>query len=133
MPLEQDNEQQATVLTLKLSVLALTAREESRLEGNHIVIKCSIGTEPYDLTAQALCDTGATGFAFIDGAFAKHHNLPKFKLRTLRALDVIEGRPITSEDITHIVKVPLRIGAHQEELPVFITTLGHYKLVLGVP
>ena len=103
------------------------------MEGNHIVINWSIGTEPHYITEQALCDTGATGFAFIDKAFTRHHNLPKFELQTPRVMDVIDGRPITGRDITYIVKVPLRIGAHQEELPPFIATLGHYKLVLGIP
>ena len=45
---------------------------------------------------------------------------------------MIDGRPIGGRDITHIVKVPLRIGDHQEDLLAFITTLGHYKLVLEI-
>ena len=32
-----------------------------------------------------------------------------------------------------MVKVFVKIGIHKEELPAFITTLGHYKLVLGIP
>ena len=47
-------------------------------------------------------------------------------------MDVIDGRPITGGDVTHLVKVPLRIGNHLDELPAFITTLGHYKLVLRI-
>ena len=32
-----------------------------------------------------------------------------------------------------MVKVFVKIGNHEEELPAFTTTLGHYKLVLGIP
>ena len=32
-----------------------------------------------------------------------------------------------------MVKVFVKIGIHKEELPAFITTLGHYKLVLRIP
>ena len=103
------------------------------MEGNHIVIKCCIGQELHGTMEPALCDTGATGFAFIDEAFTQQHNFPKFELGIPRAMEMIVGRPVSGGDITHIVKVPLRIGNHLEELPAFITTLGHYKLVLGIP
>ena len=32
-----------------------------------------------------------------------------------------------------MVKVLVKIGNHEEELPAFLTTLGHHKLVLGIP
>ena len=118
--------------TLRLSALALSAREESRLDGTHIVIRCSLDKEPR-ITELAMCDTGATGFAFINEAFARQHNFPKFEVRIPRAVDVIDGTPISGGDITHIVKVPMHISDHQEDLPAFITTLGHYKLILGIP
>ena len=50
----------------------------------------------------------------------------------LRSLDVIDGRPIAFGYVTHMVKVFVKIGGHEEELPVFITTLGHYKPGLGI-
>src|SRR5690606_32142194 len=76
---------------------------------------------------------GATGFAFVDEEFVRQHNLPKFSLRVPRALEVIDGRPIASGDITHLVKVPMTIGGHTEHLLAFVTRLGHYPLVLGIP
>jgi hypothetical protein len=35
-------------------------------------------------------------------------------------------------DITHIAEGYLSIQEHQEKLPMFITTLGHYPIVLGI-
>ena len=116
---------------LKLSGVTMSAAEESKLDGNHIVVKCSLRKHD-PIIETALCDTGATGYAFIDENIARQYNLPKFELRTPRPLDVIDGRPIASGDITHMVKVFVKIGNHEEELPAFITTLGHYKLVLGI-
>ena len=46
---------------------------------------------------------------------------------------MIDGRPIASGDVTHMVKVFVKIRNHEEELPAFLTTLGHYKLVLSIP
>ena len=40
---------------------------------------------------------------------------------------------MTSGDVTHIVKVFAMIGNYEEELLTILTTLGQYKLVLGIP
>ena len=45
---------------------------------------------------------------------------------------MIAARPIASGNISHIVKVFVKFGNHEEELPAFIPSLGHYKLVLGI-
>jgi hypothetical protein len=54
-------------------------------------------------------------------------------LRTPRTLEVIDGRQISSGAITHVVRFALAIGEHVEELTAFVTKLGHYALVLGIP
>ena len=46
---------------------------------------------------------------------------------------MIDGQLIVSGNFTQMVKVFVKFGNHQEELPAFLTTLGHYKLVLGIP
>jgi hypothetical protein len=48
-------------------------------------------------------------------------------------VEVIDGRLIESGDITHIAKVGMQIQEHKEQLPIFITKLGHYPIVLGIP
>ena len=110
----------------------MSAAEEFKLDGNHIVVKCSLRKHS-PIIERALCDTGATGYAFIDENFGRQHNLPRYELRPPRPLNVIDGRLIASGDVTHMVKVFVKIGNHEEELPAFITTLGHYKLGLGIP
>lgn len=103
------------------------------MDGDHLVVKCAITNGDKTVETPALIDCGATGFAFIDEEFVRQHNLPTYQLRTPRALEVIDGRPIASGDITHMVKIPIAIGGHYETLPAFVTKLGHYRLVLGIP
>jgi len=38
-----------------------------------------------------------------------------------------------SGDITHIAKVGMEIQDHKEQVPMFITKLGHNPIVLGIP
>jgi hypothetical protein len=40
---------------------------------------------------------------------------------------------MSSGNITHIVEAQLSIHEHQERLPMFVTKLGHYPIVLGIP
>jgi hypothetical protein len=54
-------------------------------------------------------------------------------LKTPHALEVIDRRKISSGDITHMVQAQLSIQEHQERLPMFVTKLGHYPIILGIP
>ena len=117
---------------LKLSRVTMSAAEESRLDGNRIVLKCCL-RKHNSIIETALCDTGATGNASMDENFARQYNLPKYELRTPGPLDVIDGRPIASGDVTHMVEVFVKIGNHEEQLPAFLTIFKHYKLVRRIP
>ena len=103
------------------------------MEGNHLVISCNLIDGINRIRTHALVDCGATGYAFIDESFTRHHNLPLFPLKTPRSLEVIDGRPIESGDITHMTRLRLDIDQHTEEIPMFVTKLGHYPIVLGIP
>ena len=121
-----------TTLAPAFRISASSFLDESLLDGRHLVVKCTLGSErPID--TDALTNCGASGYSFIDEQFVCQHNLPRYQLRTPRALEVIDGRPISSGVITEIVRIPMSIGGHRENLPAFITTLGQYPLVLGIP
>ena len=104
-----------------------------KLDGHHLIIKCTIEDSPCHLNTHALIDCGASGFTFVDKDFAKRHNLPLHSLKDPRRLEVINGRPIDSGNITHIAKVGLDINGHREWVSAFVTKMGHYPLVLGIP
>ena len=106
--------------------------KEESLDENHIVISTQIQDESSLISTHTLIDYGATGFAFIDKEFAYDHNFPLFKLKKPCCLEVIDGRPIESSLITHMTKLKITIADHQEKIPLFVTKLCHYSIVLGL-
>jgi len=86
-----------------------------------------------NIPTHALVDSGATGYAFADEEFVRDHNLPLYNHKQPRSLEAIDGRPVESGIITHLTKVTMNINNHKEEIPMFITILGHYLIVLGLP
>ncbi|KAH0605690.1 uncharacterized protein H6S33_004912 [Morchella sextelata] len=104
------------------------------MDGNQLVVTCSISQNKNSfIPTYALIDTGASGYAFIDESFVRHNNLTMTSLKIPRHVDVIDGRPIKSGKITHIVDVSLDIHGHREMAPCFVTKLGHYPIVMGIP
>ena len=97
------------------------------------MVGCSITSDKNRFDSRALVDCGATGFTFIHKQIASQRNLPRYKLRVPRALEVIDGRPILSGDVTEPVRITLEISGHREEVAALVTTLGQYPLVLGIP
>jgi len=120
---------------LCISALSLQSQvlEEELYDGTHIVISVVLNYGISQIPTHALVDCGATGYAFADEEFVHDHNFPLFKLTTPRTLEVIDGRPIESGIITHLRKLSMNINGNKEQIPMFITKLGHYPLVLGPP
>jgi hypothetical protein len=103
------------------------------MEGKHLVITCSLTFHDQVIQTHTLIDCGAMGIAFMDQHFACHHEVPLEKLKDRRQVEVIDGRTIESGDITHLPKVSMDIQDHKERILMFVTKLGHYHIVLGIP
>jgi hypothetical protein len=103
------------------------------MEGKHLIITCTLTVNNKEIPTQALIDCEATGIAFIEQNFARHHHKPLLELKEKIQVKVIDGRPIESGDITHIDQVGMIFRDHGEQIPMFITKLGHYPVVLGIP
>ena len=103
------------------------------MDGSHFVVTAELSFDDAQIPTHALVDCGATGYAFIDEDFARQQNIPLTKLKTPRTLEVIDGRPVESGEVTYIAKTHMRIGTHHEEILMFVTKLGHYPVVLGLP
>ena len=106
---------------------------ENKLDGHHLIVQCKLVDSNSKLDSHALVDCGASGFSFVDRDFVRQHNLPISFLKNPQRLEVIDSRPINSGDITHIVKIGLNINGHFKNLSAYVTKLGHYPLVLGIP
>jgi len=78
---------------------------EGSMGGKHLVIPCTLTVSNQEILPQALIECRATDIAFMDQDFAHHHEIPLQKLKEKRQVEVIDGRLIESEDITHIAKV----------------------------
>jgi hypothetical protein len=49
--------------------------EEQSIDGNHLVVMCSLSDGDNTVQTHSLIDCGATGFAFSDEDFARQHHL----------------------------------------------------------
>ena len=102
-------------------------------EGRHLVVLCKLSFGNKTIATHALIDYGATGIAFIVKDLARQQQLPRTPLQYPRSLEVIDGHPISSGNITHRANTHLSIFEHHEILPMFVTKLGHYLVVLSIP
>ncbi|KAM4064125.1 hypothetical protein HRG_007147 [Hirsutella rhossiliensis] len=80
-----------------------------------------------------MLDSGATGKGFIDESFAHTNKLTLYELRNRRRLNVVDGRPSSAGDITHVVKLNMDIKGHKEKMLFYVTKLGKYNVILGKP
>jgi hypothetical protein len=103
------------------------------MEGKHLVITCSLTIHDQVIQTHALIDCGAMGIAFMAQDFACQHEVPLKELKEKRQVEVIDGRTIESGDITHVAEVSMDIQDHKERIPMFVTKLGHYPIVLRIP
>ena len=49
---------------------------EGSMDGKHLVITCTLTMNNQEIPTHALTDCGATGIAFMDQDFARHHQMP---------------------------------------------------------
>jgi uncharacterized protein (DUF1684 family) len=123
----------ANIFSISSTAVKDVAIEEGSMDGKDLVMTYTLSLNGKEIPTHTLIDYGATRYAFIDQDFANRHELPLRPLKTPHALEVINGRKISSGDITRLAKVHLSIHEHHERLPMFVTKLGHYPIVLGIP
>jgi len=105
---------------------------EGSMERKHLVITCTLTVNNQEISTHGLMDCGATGIAFMDQDFARHHHMQLVELKFIRQVEVIDGRPIDSGDITHIATVGVRFPDHNGWLPMCVTKLGDHPIVLQI-
>jgi hypothetical protein len=103
------------------------------MDGKYLIMMYTLSLNGKEIPTHTLIDYWAMGYTFIDKEFANCHELPLCPLKTPCALEVIDGWQISSGDITHLTKAYLNIHEHHKKPPIFITKLGHYLIVLGIP
>jgi hypothetical protein len=85
-----------------------------------------------EMPTHALTVCRATGIALMDQDFACHHHILSQELNERKQIEVIDGRSIVAGDITHIANRGIKLQDHGEQLPMFITKLEQYLIVLRI-
>nr|CEG03748.1 unnamed protein product [Fusarium acuminatum CS5907] len=81
-----------------------------------------------------MTDSGAEGKGFIDESWAKSQKLQFRPLNRPFEIEVFDGRPAESGQVTHYVRAGLRIADHYQKSMIFyVTQLASYPIVLGMP
>jgi hypothetical protein len=108
------------------------AISEEDLNDHHLVLCPTLVSPIGKVRPPSLVDSGGTGIAFMNESYAHEHSFPVYPLSTPRTLTVVDGRPIAGGTLTHYTWTTMKIGDHIEQLPMLLTSLGHYPVILGV-
>lgn len=101
-------------------------------DGQQLDFECAIrGLEMKWIKAHTLTDTGASATGFVSSAFIKQHHLPVVRLAQPRKLKLADDH--LAPLITHCAQVYFRLGEHYDEIWCFVTSLGKFDLILGMP
>jgi hypothetical protein len=111
----------------------LSNKQENTIDGNHLVIPCTLSDHDIKIDTYTLVDSRCTGLSLMNKAFACQHNFPHYQLKNLKIVEVINGYPISLGDIIEYAEVQYTIGDHHETLTAYLTSVGHYPLVIGIP
>jgi hypothetical protein len=103
------------------------------MDGNHLVIPCTLSDHEIEINTYALVDCGCTRLSFMNEAFECQYNFPHYQLKNPKTVEVIDGHPISLGNSTEYIEVQYTIGDHYKTLNAYLTSLGYYHLVLGIP
>jgi hypothetical protein len=103
------------------------------MDRNHLVVPCTLSDRDIKIDTHSLVDCRCTGLSFMNEAFARQYNFPRYQLKNPKIVEVIAGHPMSSGDITEYVEVQCTIGDHHETVTTYLTSLGYYPLALGIP
>jgi len=101
-----------------------------------LTVACTLGNVGSKLAFNALVDTDATGYSFIDTVIAQtvceRLQIEPIRLLKPKPLKGFDGRP--GRDITHAIYPTMTIHDHVETVtPMLITHLGNHPIILGKP
>ena len=96
-------------------------------------VPCNIGSNE-EIKTNALIDTGATGYAFIDEKLAhvicNRWNMKSHQLNAPKPVIGYDGR--IGRTITHAIYPTMTVQGHRElSAPMLITPLGQHDVILG--
>ena len=99
---------------------------------NHIMIKANIHGKDKGVSINDMIDSGATE-DFIDKTICDKHQIPTIVAEKPREIYLANGNLSEMGPITHIAKVLIKIGGHQEIATLQVANLQNHEIILGMP
>ena len=101
-------------------------------DDDHIMIKVVLKGKKKKLSINAMIESGATE-DFIDKEVCQKHQISIIATENPREIYLADGNPSDMGPITHIAKVPMTIGNHQELATLQVANLQNHEVILGMP
>jgi hypothetical protein len=105
---------------------------ENELKDHHLIL-CPILNSPNSkVRPPSLVNNGGIGITFMNESYTHKYSFPVYPYSNFRTLTMVDDRPIAGGILTHYTWISIKISDHIEQLPIFLTSLGHYPVILGV-
>jgi hypothetical protein len=76
---------------LYVSASSLSNKQESELDGNHLIVPCTLSDHDLRIDTHSLINCGCTGYSFMNDEFARQYNFPHYQLKNPKTVEVIDG------------------------------------------
>ena len=96
------------------------------------MIKVILQGEKEKLSINPMIDSGVTE-DFIDKKVCQKHQINTMATENPREIYLADGNPSDMGPVTHIAKVPMTIGNHQELATLQVANLQNHEVILGMP
>ena len=110
--------------------------EISSLDSNpeeHIILPISLTVNSKSVDTFALLDSGATS-NFVNMSLVQENKFPVSKLDVPRKLKVVDGRSISSGDVTTSLSSEMSVEKiHKEKIMFHVAQIGRFPVILGLP
>jgi len=106
---------------------------EWSMEEIYFVIICTVNINDQVIQIHASIDCEAPGIAVIAWNVVNRYRMPVQESKHHQKVEVTNRRPIESRYIMHLTNIQMSLKNHSEQLPMFITTIFYWLLVLACP
>ena len=109
----------------------LNNTESLKRDDDHIMVKVVVQGKKEKLSINAMIDSGATE-DFIDKEVCRKHQIHTIAAENPREIYLADGNPSDMGPVTHIAKVPMTIGNHQDLATLEVANLQNHEVILGI-
>src|SRR5207302_9530951 len=101
-------------------------------DNDHIMIQLQLQERKGPVKVNAMIDSGATEDV-IDQGLCHKYEIKTTKAERPRMIYLADGKQSDMGPVTHVAKVPMKIGSHYEQATFQVANLNNHEAVLGMP